>query len=192
MRPIAARPIPLWRKVAALAAPVALLTLLSGHRESEISGSRLQTHEAATPGETIEVPRLKFELRSDLSPDDRLTANIHVTNVSQALAMYEELIGRQLLPRTKNLMERLDELLHGRLSRWRLVQPAPAPDRGVSFHRDGLFTAGQLKKNLEVLFKTYGITLAPVGRKHFRAVLPPNPKISSDRPEKDEQQPFCP
>lgn len=112
--------------------------------------------------------RIKIPLRADLAQDDRMTVNLSVTNTAEALAIFADITGRQLWPRTNSVSERLDDLLHGQLSRWKLVQRAPKPDVGVSYHRDGFFTASEVKDTLEALFKTNGIALEPVGRKYFR------------------------
>lgn len=111
---------------------------------------------------------ISIPLRADLAPDDRMTVNLSVTNTAEALAIFADITGRQLWPRTNGVSERLDDLLHGQLSRWKLLRRAPIPDVGVSYHRDGFFTASEVKDTLEALFKTNGIALEPVGRKYFR------------------------
>lgn len=111
-----------------------------------------------------------ISLRPDLSSDERMTVNLSSTKVSEALAIYGDLAGRQLLPRTNSVAERIDELLQGQLSRWHVIQRLPAPDSGVTYHRDGFYTAAEVKEALDARFKTNGVTLVPVGQKFFRAV----------------------
>jgi len=94
-----------------------------------------------------------------LAIEQNLTANIAVTNLSEALTMYAELTGRQFLPRTNSVPERLDELLFGQLSRLQLVSPAPKPDSGIRLHADGQFTAAEVKAAVEKLFAGGGISV---------------------------------
>jgi Na+(H+)/acetate symporter ActP len=107
-------------------------------------------------------------LKLGLSSTDHLTVPSEFTNVAQALSIYSDLTGRQLLPRTNGLPERLDDLLGGQLSRWRIVKPTTPPDSGVRYHGDGVFTAEEVKAALDALFKTNGLAAVPAGEKHFR------------------------
>ena len=99
-----------------------------------------------------------------------MTVDLAETNLTRALLAYSDLTGRTLLPRTNRLAERIDEFCGGRLSRWHLIKPATRPDTGVDYHRDGLFSADEVKEHLEALFNANGIRVAAVGRKYFRAV----------------------
>ena len=114
--------------------------------------------------------RAPIPLRTSLGPDERVTANLGVTNLPDALAIFCDLTGRQLLPRTNSVAERVDELLFGQLSRWQLIRPAAKPDPGVRVHGDGLFTAREAKETMEAVFRTNGISVLAVGEKYLRAV----------------------
>ncbi|MBM3835701.1 MAG: cation acetate symporter [Verrucomicrobia bacterium] len=122
---------------------------------------------AAAAALTNSPPSPKIALRSDLSPDQRMTVHLTVTNLSQALAIYGDLTGRQSGPHTNGL-EKLDDLLRGQLSRWSLIQRSAVPDSGVRVHGDGQLTANEVKEGLEAFFKTNGVALVPEGARHFR------------------------
>ncbi len=109
-------------------------------------------------------------LRADLAPEQRVTVSLDSPGVPQVLAIYSELTGRQLLPRTNSVGERMDELLKGTLARWKLG-PAPAsPDAGLRVHADGLFTAVEVKAAIEAQLRSHGLALVPEGEKGFRVV----------------------
>src|SRR5205823_4016309 len=78
-----------------------------------------------------------------------------------------ELTGRQLLPRTNSLPERVDDLLGGKLSQLKLITRPPAPDRGVTEHGDGAFTAAEVKAAIEAQLRTNGLNLVAVGKTGF-------------------------
>src|SRR5437867_5899972 len=120
----------------------------------------------------------KLPLRADLAPDTKMTVNMGETNVAKALLAYSELTGRTLLPRSNSLMERIDSFCGGRLSRRHWVKPATRPDTGVVYHRDGRFSAGEVKEHWEAVFQTHGIIVVPEGKKHFRAVEAAKSKTS--------------
>ncbi len=124
----------------------------------------------------------KLPLRADLSPDTKMTVNMGETNVAKALLAYSELTGRTLLPRTNSLMERIDSFGGGRLSRWHWVKPARRPDTGVVYHRDGRFSADEVKEHWEAFFQTNGIVAVPEGEKYFRAVEAAKLKTRYDGP----------
>jgi hypothetical protein len=113
-----------------------------------------------------------FPLRAGLSRSDRVTVNINETNLSQALIMYSELTGRTQLPKTSPLTQRADELFGGRLSRAHLLKLPPRASTGIEYHRDGLFSVGEVKDQLEALFAANHLVLTPEGEKYFRAVRP--------------------
>ncbi len=111
-----------------------------------------------------------ISLRPGLTPDTKMTVNMSETNVAKTLAMYAELTGRTLLPRTNSWVERIDGFLGGRLNRWGWVKIAPRPESGVFYHGDGLFSAAEVKEHWEALFRTNGITVVPEGTKYFRSL----------------------
>jgi hypothetical protein len=82
--------------------------------------------------------------------------------------MYSELTGRTQLPRTGSILQQTDEFLGGYLSRWHFVKRAPHFRSGIEYHRDGLFTVGEVKEHLEKLFAANGLVLIPDGNRHFR------------------------
>lgn len=114
-------------------------------------------------------------LRPGLSPSDHLTANLEFANLAQALTVYGDLTGRQWLPRTNTLQERLDTLTGHRLSRWGLVRPAPVCDSGVRVHRDGLFSAREAKELAETFFLAHGVAIEPVGARYLRVAATNRP-----------------
>ena len=107
-------------------------------------------------------------LRPDLAPEQRVTVSLDSPSVAQVLALYGELTGRQLLPRTNSPGERIDELLNGTLARWKLGPPVATPDAGLRVHGDGLFTAAEVKAMIEGHLGTNGLALVAAGEKGFR------------------------
>ncbi len=107
-------------------------------------------------------------LRAGLVPGQRMTVNFDSPTVAQTLAVYADLTGRQLLPRTNSTAERLDTLLAGRLSQWKLISRTPAPDSGVREHGDGSFTAAEVKSMIEAQLRTNGLSLVAVGDRGLR------------------------
>jgi hypothetical protein len=112
----------------------------------------------------------KLPLRADLLASDRVTVDMHQTNLAQALIMYSELTGRTQLPKTSPMSQQVDEFFGGYLSRWHLLKRPPQIRSGIEFHRDGLFSVGELKQHLEVLFAANGLVLVPDGKRHFRVI----------------------
>jgi hypothetical protein len=112
----------------------------------------------------------KIPLRAGLSRSDRITVDVNQTNLAQALIMYSELTGRTQLPKTTPISQQLDEFFGGYLSRWHFVRQPPRVSSGIEYHRDGLFTVGELKDHLESLFAANGFVLVPEGKKNFRVV----------------------
>lgn len=121
-----------------------------------------QTNQAAA---STPVP-----FRAGLGPDERVTVNLAVSNVAEALTIYADLTSRQLLPRTNSIAEKVDELLFGQLSRHQWIQPAVRPDSGVRVHGDGLYSAREVKETMEGVFKANGVSVLPVGDKYLRVV----------------------
>jgi hypothetical protein len=109
-------------------------------------------------------------LRAGLDPDQRLTAQLTITNLDLALLMYAELTGRQRLPATNSFSRALDQMSGGRLSRWRILHLGPIPDSGLTFHGDGFYSAAEVKAHLEKIFRTHGLTMIPWGKHGFYAV----------------------
>jgi len=112
----------------------------------------------------------KLPLRVGLSPNERVTADMNQTSLAQALIMYSELTGRTQLPKTSPISQQVDEFFAGYLSRWHLVRRPPQIRSGIEYHRDGLFSVGELKEHLESVFAANGLVLVPDGKKHFRVI----------------------
>ena len=106
-------------------------------------------------------------LRAGLSPEQRMTVNLDSPTVAQALAVYAELTGRQLLPKTNSVAERMDDLLGGMLSQLKFIARAPTPDRGVREHNDGALTAAEVKEAIEAQLRTNRLLLVAVGANGF-------------------------
>jgi hypothetical protein len=132
-------------------ATLALLVSVANSRESSLRSSGLS-------------------VRAGISASDRVTVDINQTNLAQALIMYSELTGRTQLPKTSPISEQVDEFFGGYLSRWHLVK-ARAPIRsGIEYHRDGLFSVGEVKDHLEEMFAANRLVIVPQGKKYFRAI----------------------
>jgi hypothetical protein len=114
-------------------------------------------------------------LRPGLSTSDRVTVDMNQTNLAQALIMYSELTGRTQLPRASSVSLQIDEFFGGYLSRWHIVKLPAQIGSGIEYHRDGLFTVGEVKEHLEKLFAANGLVIIPVGKKHFRVIQPSKP-----------------
>jgi Na+(H+)/acetate symporter ActP len=142
---------------------------------------------AARRGEdTAPYPAQKpIPFRADLSPDQHMTVNLDSPSVAQVLAIYADLTGRQLLPNTNSVAERVDDLLVGTLSKWKLISRAPAPDSGVRIHNDGAFTAAEVKSAIEAQLWTNGLALAAVGEKGFRVERAASVSLASSVRQQD-------
>jgi hypothetical protein len=99
-----------------------------------------------------------------------MSLSLSALGLAQAERIVVEITGRQMLPRSESLAERLDDWLGGRLSRSQYIRSAPASDNGVRVHRDGPMTAPELLALATEVCSTNGVTLVPVGEKYFRAV----------------------
>jgi len=117
------------------------------------------------PAEARNIP-----LRAGLSRSDRITVDISQTNLAQALVMYAELTGRTQLPKTNSISQQLDGFFGGYLSRWHFVRLPPRVSSGIEYHRDGLFTVGELKEHVESLFAANRLIIVPEGKKNFRVI----------------------
>jgi hypothetical protein len=134
-----------------------------------------------TPGTNTRQPfsvSSKIPLRAGLSPTERLTVDMNQTNLAQALIMYSELTGRTQLPKTSPISQQVDEMFGGYLSHCHLVKKPLRIRSGIEYHRDGLFSVGEVKDRLEALFVARGLILVSDGRKYFRAVESRNPPKS--------------
>src|SRR5712672_2004553 len=116
------------------------------------------------------VQTSKIPLRAGLSPSDRITVDINQTNLAQALIMYSELTGRTQLPKTTSISQQLDEFFGGYLSRWHIVKRPSRVASRIEYHRDGLFSVGEVTDRIEALFWANGLMLVPEGKKYFRAI----------------------
>jgi hypothetical protein len=105
-----------------------------------------------------------------LSASDRVTGDINQTNLAQALIMYSELTGRTQLPKTSPISQQADELFGGCLSQWHVVKPPIRIPSGIEYHRDGLFSVGEIKEHLENVVAANGLVLVPDGKRHFRVI----------------------
>lgn len=115
----------------------------------------------------------KLPLRAGLFASERVTVDVNQTNLAQAVMMYSELTGRTQL--TSSFSQRFDEFFGGYLSRWHIIKRPPQIRSGIEYHRDGLFTVGEVKEHLEKLFAANGFVLVPCGNKHFRAIRSSKP-----------------
>jgi hypothetical protein len=111
-----------------------------------------------------------IQLRRGLSPDEKMTAYVDSGDMPKALRMYAELTGRELVPSQASWSRRLDRHFNGRLTCWGLVKSTPVPDSGICYHRDGRFSAIEIKQSLEALFRSMGLYPVPEGRDCFRLV----------------------
>jgi hypothetical protein len=100
---------------------------------------------------------------------------VHLENVStsQACLMYADLTGRTLLPRTNSTLERIDDFCAEQLSRWHLFKRTPPPSNGIEYHRDGRFSALEVKEQLELKFKAQGLFPVAEGRRYLRFLKVP-------------------
>jgi Na+(H+)/acetate symporter ActP len=130
-----------------------------------------------TPG--LNPPKSNtIPLRTGLAADQRMTVPLDSLTVTQALGVYAELTGRQLLPNTNSLATRADDFLGGKLSALKLVQRPRTPDAGVREHGDGAFTAAEVKETIEVHLRTNGLVLAAVGGKGF--IVSPSSEVAKN------------
>jgi Na+(H+)/acetate symporter ActP len=125
-------------------------------------------------------------LRAGLAADQRMTVPLDSLTVTQALGVYAELTGRQLLPNTNSLATRADDFLGGKLSALKLVQRPRTPDAGVREHGDGAFTAAEVKETIEAHLRTNGLVLAAVGGKGF--IVSSSPEMAKNQQSTTENQ----
>ena len=111
-----------------------------------------------------------MQLRRGLSPDEKMTAYVDSRDLPKAMRMYAELTGRELLPTQASWSQRLDRYFNGRLVRCGIVKPIAIPDNGVCYHRDGRFSAIEIKQGLEDLFRNEGLCPVSEGKSYYRLV----------------------
>ena len=111
-----------------------------------------------------------IQLRQGLSPDEKMTTYIDGRDLPKAVRMYAELTGRELVPSQATWSQRLNRRFNGRLARWGLMKTTPGPDNGISYHRDGRFSAIEVKQELEELFQSAGLYPVAEGREYYRLV----------------------
>ncbi len=119
-------------------------------------------------------------LRAGLTPDTRLTVVLDSPTVTQALGVYAELTGRQLLPNTNSLATRADDFLGGKLSKLKIISRPRVPDSGVREHGDGAFTAAEVKQAIEAHLRTNGLAVIPAGERGFRLVAAEVTRLTSN------------
>jgi Na+(H+)/acetate symporter ActP len=139
-----------------------------GKKAEKKLSSEGQSEIVSSPSPPSPPSRDSIPLRPGLSPDQRMTVNLDSPTVAQALAIYAELTGRQLLPNTNSITQRVDELLGGKLSRLKIIPRTPISDSGVREHGDGMFTAAEVKAAIEAQLSTNGLALVAVGEKGFQ------------------------
>ncbi len=125
---------------------------------------------AGSPADFQPGPVQRIALRPGLDPDEKLTASIEPSDLAKTQRMYSELTGRELVPSSLGWRERLDRALGGRLSRWRILRLSPRPESGVCFHRDGRFSAEEVKEELEAAFLAAGLAPIPAGSRGYRLI----------------------
>ncbi len=113
-------------------------------------------------------------LRPGVSAADRMTGYVDPSNFQKALAMYAELTGRTARPSTLTPLEKVDEFLDGKLTQLHLLKPRKALDTGITWHRDGRWSAGEIKEQLEEVFAAQGFTAVPSGHRSFSLVRDPS------------------
>lgn len=120
---------------------------------------------------TPNVPS-KFErlpLRPGLPPDTRMTASLDGLNMQQALRMYGELTGRKPLPPQVGWGVTFARATREEMSELGLRKREASIASGITVHGDGLFTAAEVKFELERWFQTNGVVITAQGTTAFRA-----------------------
>lgn len=96
-----------------------------------------------------------------------MTAYVDPNDLPKAKRMFAELTGREPWPDRRTVAERMDVLFLGRLSRWRMIRLPPRIDGGICYHRDGRFSAAEIKEQLEQVFQDRGLQVSPRGSRYF-------------------------
>jgi len=118
----------------------------------------------------------RISLRADLSPHQKMTVNFDSANLTpQAFGIYAELTGRKQLP-LPSIQARASEFFGTFRRNWSGQQRVSTTL--VSYHADGLYSASEVKEQLETLFRNHGIRVVVDGDQYFRAVKLPAPGAS--------------
>jgi len=113
-------------------------------------------------------PAAGIRLRPEIQPDQRLTVQLDEADIQKCLTIYMDLTGRKLFPPTNGVLDRWDEAVDGRLSRWKLIPPLPAFNSGITFHADGALRASELKDKIEAILMRSHLQPVSVGKRYFR------------------------
>lgn len=99
-----------------------------------------------------------------------MSAHLDPTDLAGAVRAYAELTGRLPYPDQRSVLQKIDAQLGGRLSRLGLYSRPPAPDHGLSLHRDGLWRADDVKRTVEKIFSGAGLQPKARGESYFELV----------------------
>ena len=177
-----------WLKMFAISVPIFVLMAVYGHYGQQFeSGAPRNPLPAKAPSDNTWISPFgplttkaakaaaaaltnnpPVALRPDLLPEHRMTVALDGLSVRQALLVYGDITGREFLPRTNGVPERLDELLNGTLSRLNLVTRKPQPDSGVFVHGDGMHLAADVKETVEQFFAKNGFAVVAEGSRFLR------------------------
>jgi hypothetical protein len=108
-----------------------------------------------------------------------MTAYVDSADFNRATAMYAELTGRTALPSTLTPFQQIDDFLGGGLTQWRVLKPRARLDTGISYHRDGRWTAAEIKEQVELLFASEGFVAVASGDRFFSLVQRPRYGVGS-------------
>jgi Na+(H+)/acetate symporter ActP len=112
----------------------------------------------------------KLPLKTELSSGARMTVSVESLSVDQALANYAYLTGRSLLPQRAGWGQSLLSAARDRMSGLGLMRRRAQPSSGITVHNDGLFSAAEVKEQLENFFQTKGILVVAEDANSFRAI----------------------
>ena len=106
-------------------------------------------------------------LRTALTPNQHVTADVENASLPQIIAMYGELTGRTPVP--SQWKEALNDASGGYFVKLGLIS-LPRSVSTLSFHNDGRWRVDELKETLENVIRTNGLVAVADGDKHFRVV----------------------
>jgi Na+(H+)/acetate symporter ActP len=112
----------------------------------------------------------KLPLKAAVPPDARMTVSAESLSVDQALAIYASLTGHTLLTQRSGWGQSLLAAARDRMSGLGLIRRRAQPSSGITIHNDGLFSAAEVKEQLENFFKTKGILVVAEDANSFRAI----------------------